>query len=276
VVEGEETDPLSAFVELYPSVPKIETLKSMVNLNKMTLKLIPMEEEVGDCYGIQFVLDTVCPCSVKIYSNAIERDLSNDEHIYSVQAGIGQTFVSGEKSVLHVNQEGPKEGDTYSVNIVVEALLDSNDDQKEKVMSQTTVATLLKCNDDTYEIKPLEQRVMYDGITYIVYDIYGIDHASAAPPDECVICMTELRNTVVIPCRHLCLCNKCAQVLHYQSNRCPICRGTVRSMIKIKMNKTKKHEVVETESGDSDGDNTKKVEEVQLLKVNKKKKEKRT
>jgi len=270
--EGEEIDPLAAFVEFSPSVPKIETIQSLVNLNKMSLKLIP--QEVGDCYGIQFVLDALCPCSVRIYSNAIERDLSLDENCYSVQAGIGQIFVSGEKSVLHVNQEGPKEGDTYSVNIVVEAQLDSNDDQKEKIVSQKTLATLLKCNDGTYEIKPLEQHVLCDGVNYIIYDIYGIDHASVTSPEECVICMTELRNTVVIPCRHLCLCHKCAQVLHYQSNRCPICRGTVRSMLKIKINKTEQHVVVETESGDSDGDNTKIVEEVQLLSKEKKKKKK--
>jgi len=74
-------------------------------------------------------------------------------------------------------------------------------------------------------------------VPYIVHDIYGLDHNSTVPPDECVICLTELKDTVVIPCRHLCVCHQCAQVLHYQSNKCPICRGPVRSMLKIKISK---------------------------------------
>lgn len=29
---------------------------------------------------------------------------------------------------------------------------------------------------------------------------------------ECVICLSEARTTVVLPCRHMCLCNDCAVV----------------------------------------------------------------
>jgi len=102
--------------------------------------------------------------------------------------------------------------------------------------SLLTYATLLKCTD-SYEIKPIEQKINYGGSSYVIHDIYGIDHTSSAPPEECVICLTEMRDTVVIPCAHLCICHKCAQLLHYQSNKCPICRGVVRSMIRIKTNK---------------------------------------
>jgi hypothetical protein len=42
---------------------------------------------------------------------------------------------------------------------------------------------------------------------------------------ECVICLTDARDTTVIPCRHMCLCYECALQLRLNTNRCPICRA---------------------------------------------------
>jgi len=41
---------------------------------------------------------------------------------------------------------------------------------------------------------------------------------------ECVVCMADYKDTIALPCRHLCLCSQCAEQLRYQSNKCPICR----------------------------------------------------
>lgn len=63
--------------------------------------------------------------------------------------------------------------------------------------------------------------------------MYGIENKQAAhrnsdqfvsPEDdmddngqaECVICMSDSRDTLILPCRHLCLCNACADSLRYQ------------------------------------------------------------
>lgn len=51
---------------------------------------------------------------------------------------------------------------------------------------------------------------------------------------ECVICMSEERDTLLLPCRHLCLCNSCAHHLRYQANNCPICRAPFRALIHIR------------------------------------------
>lgn len=45
--------------------------------------------------------------------------------------------------------------------------------------------------------------------------------------------MTENRNTLVLPCRHLCLCHGCAETIKHQSVKCPICRGPVKALLKI-------------------------------------------
>jgi hypothetical protein len=36
---------------------------------------------------------------------------------------------------------------------------------------------------------------------------------------DCVVCMCDLRDTIILPCRHLCLCFACAESLRYQVNK---------------------------------------------------------
>lgn len=51
---------------------------------------------------------------------------------------------------------------------------------------------------------------------------------------ECVICMSEERDTMLLPCRHMCLCSSCAQSLRYQSSSCPICRCPFKAALNIR------------------------------------------
>ena len=42
---------------------------------------------------------------------------------------------------------------------------------------------------------------------------------------ECVICLTDVRDTIVLPCRHFCVCSECGDILRSRPpQRCPICR----------------------------------------------------
>lgn len=91
-----------------------------------------------------------------------------------------------------------------------------------------------------------------DGVQYSLHDIYGfaskgensdpnnanegsqnnIEEAVETSPD-CVICLSEEKNTVVLPCRHMCLCDSCADVLKSQNNKCPICRQPFHSLLRL-------------------------------------------
>jgi hypothetical protein len=48
-----------------------------------------------------------------------------------------------------------------------------------------------------------------------------------------VVCMCDSRDTIILPCRHLCLCNACADSLRYQANNCPICRAPFRALLQV-------------------------------------------
>ena len=53
----------------------------------------------------------------------------------------------------------------------------------------------------------------------------------------CVVCQTENKNIVVMPCRHMCMCkNCCAQLFRihrYHRRTCPLCRHIITSTMEI-------------------------------------------
>ena len=64
----------------------------------------------------------------------------------------------------------------------------------------------------------------------------GITHSGSC----CVICLYEPKDCVLLPCRHLCICEGCAQELLYdaadgksKAAPCPMCRARVQSVVQL-------------------------------------------
>lgn len=69
---------------------------------------------------------------------------------------------------------------------------------------------------------------------------------------ECVICYNAMKDTILLPCRHLCMCRECAEIASARAllqaplaqgqrqasnaNKCPICRTKVTTYMLIKVN----------------------------------------
>lgn len=53
----------------------------------------------------------------------------------------------------------------------------------------------------------------------------------------CVVCQTENKNIVVMPCRHMCMCKNCCtqlfRIQRYHRRTCPLCRHTITSTLEI-------------------------------------------
>jgi len=51
--------------------------------------------------------------------------------------------------------------------------------------------------------------------------------------NECVVCLTNPKNALLLPCRHLCLCTECAPMLRQQQNKCPVCRRAIEKVLSV-------------------------------------------
>ncbi|CAG0883737.1 unnamed protein product [Darwinula stevensoni] len=109
--------------------------------------------------------------------------------------------------------------------------------------SHATLAVVEKYTDGTYGLKAFKQKLFVDGLCYLLQEVYGIENKNVEMKNddetedsgaECVICMSDTRDTLILPCRHLCLCNCCADSLRYQANNCPICRSPFRALLQIR------------------------------------------
>ncbi|KAG2483442.1 hypothetical protein HYH03_017696 [Edaphochlamys debaryana] len=114
------------------------------------------------------------------------------------------------------------------------------------VQSQTTYAKLIKEDDGSWGLRVIKQKIWVKGTAYELQEIYGMEQKGAngttadgyedVDGNECVICMSAPRDTTALPCRHMCMCHACASALKTQTNKCPICRNEIESLLHIKIN----------------------------------------
>lgn len=79
-----------------------------------------------------------------------------------------------------------------------------------------------------------KQTAFYGGNAFVLMDIFGI--SNGGEENRCVICLTEAKDTMMLPCRHVCLCKYCSVQLGVGPNKnCPICRMAIKEFITLKM-----------------------------------------
>lgn len=87
-----------------------------------------------------------------------------------------------------------------------------------------------------WKAKLLQQRLYAHDRYFVLHELFGVQR-QPHPDDEsseCVICMTDRKNTTVLPCRHMCLCGACANIVRSQpTSKCPICRCPVDCLLQL-------------------------------------------
>lgn len=107
--------------------------------------------------------------------------------------------------------------------------------------AQITQAVLEKNDESHFQVKVIKQILWVDAVRYELREIYGISSSNDVTINdndsgkECVICMTDPKDTAILPCRHMCMCSECAKALRLQSDKCPICRQPIEELIEIKV-----------------------------------------
>ena len=60
-----------------------------------------------------------------------------------------------------------------------------------------------------------------------------LEEVTNSTTKECIICMAEEKTTILLPCRHLCVCDTCGDILRNQTFKCPICRQPFSSLLTL-------------------------------------------
>ncbi|KAK7245139.1 hypothetical protein RIF29_39974 [Crotalaria pallida] len=247
-----------------PPAPYVEhqravTIRNDVNIKKETLRIEPDEENEGR-FLVCFTFDATVSGSMTIFFFAKEGEGCNltptkENHLAPVtvdfEEGLGQKFRqqagTGIDFSMFEESELLKVGDMDIYPLAVKAVASpSNTDESGETPtpgntnSQTTQAVFEKDKGE-FRVKVIKQILLVNGVRYELQEIYGIGNSMESDVDEndqgkdCVICLSEPRDTIVHPCRHMCMCNGCAKVLRFQTNRCPICRQPVERLLEIKV-----------------------------------------
>ncbi|XP_037836728.1 E3 ubiquitin ligase RNF157 isoform X3 [Kryptolebias marmoratus] len=252
-----------------PPQEPVKTLRSLINIRKDTLRLVRCSEDLklpGDevaaknraCYNVEFTFDADTQVAITIYYQAIEefhngvpvylpQDSSLQSETVHFKRGVSQQFCLPSHTVNlseWADDELLFDMDKEVFPMVVQAVVDEGEEHLGH--SHILLATFEKHMDGSYCVKPLKQKQVVDGVSYLLQEIYGIENKynsqeSKVSDDEisdnsaeCVVCLSDVRDTLILPCRHLCLCNACADTLRYQANCCPICRLPFRALLQIR------------------------------------------
>lgn len=239
-------------------------IRNDVNVHKDTLK-VEIDVSNPDHHLVSFVFDALFDGSITIFYFAKEEPDGRfvpafpEVHLpvkISFQKGPGQRFYQpsgtgidlGFFELDDLSKSSPEE-DVFPLVIAAETNLpdDLTDEHIDSVPNtlrhmQITQAVLEKKSGDNFHVRVIRQILWVAGVRYELREIYGIGSSAAEgfddsdPGKECVICMTEPKDTAVLPCRHMCMCSECAKELRLQSNKCPICRQPIEQLIGIKIN----------------------------------------
>lgn len=135
---------------------------------------------------------------------------------------------------------GPK-----SVELIISELSENQDITKKDdysnpfyVNEQFTRILLTRNEDGMILLKAEDQYIKLRNKNFSLLEIFGkplnrIRSNASSPTSycsdglsnrECIVCMSEVKDTIVLPCRHMCLCSECAEAIRGRSDKCPLCR----------------------------------------------------
>lgn len=185
------------------------------------------------------------------------------------RAGLGQIYCQGETEGIDLTKV-PREDLIYRETDEYPIVVEIKTNLPPDIQSRTLEDAFTKCSNDNCKneeieayyiylsldigrissamlpLKVIKQKIVVNRVIYELEEIYGIDSSNtpaqgclsnssyAEEAANCAICLSQPKDTALLPCRHMCLCSECAQRLRFQSNSCPICRQSVQSFLHVK------------------------------------------
>ena len=190
------------------------------------------------------------PSSCELVFAAFQRDLEalavHSGSPQAVPAGCGELFASDDDASLPLPASFPltwQSGDADArFPLAILVCPDSSGERdmevgsarrsgavENEITSQLLLLSLSKAQPDdgdgesettatTFAPQLLHQVNLTAHAAFVAQEIFGMDEESGA---ECVICLTNPKDTTLLPCRHLCVCCECLKHI----DKCPVCRS---------------------------------------------------
>ncbi|SBS80592.1 RING zinc finger protein, putative [Plasmodium ovale] len=245
------------------NIQRTSVVRNSVNLRRKTLRIINNGNNV---YLINFIFDALYDVEISTYFCCKEEFSEAQEAFYTptkyrtftniFPKQINQIYISKPEeginlNLFDVNDLKCKPSYEYIVPIlIVLKAIGAPVPQAQynfAYLQENEMRENIRC-EGKYKIVLYRQKIQFGNKYFEVQEIFGIEKSKALPPDpvnnflsgrECVICLTEERDTAILPCRHMCLCNVCANVVRMQNTKCPICRQDVRGLLQISIDNKK-------------------------------------
>ena len=89
-------------------------------------------------------------------------------------------------------------------------------------------------------LQVLKQKIIIKGSLFELSEAFGLNSTRTddSSSQECVICLTNQKDTIAKPCKHVSLCSQCAQVVFNSDRKCPVCRQNISEIIPFKITTT--------------------------------------
>jgi hypothetical protein len=228
----------------------------LVNFNiiKSSVSFKALEED-PNLYELRFEVNSLCDCKVEVLYHVREELDAADQFIrYSSHrfsqlnevydpvniefpAGMRQALPS--KAILVDVESYERSAEVFKMkhHFPVAITLMRSGQSSSESMSMTLCFKLSKPSEDQgYTATIACHKLHLNGQSWTLLEIFGLKTNIPEDDRNCVVCLTDAKDTAILPCRHMCLCCGCAKVMRGQlTAKCPICRTAGTSFLQIKI-----------------------------------------
>lgn len=246
---------------------KEPTMKASINLRKDSLKLTADTAKPGS-YSLQFTTDCSKACIASVFIMAYEKEPAKSQQqlparlkskitqrkpsiTYKIEGGLNQVHVSPPGQGLQydsieavdLSAEAANLKQIFPLIIRIQTVPNPGDSPEmaaANIEALTTFAAL-QPEDDGFNVQVLKQIIWMQGQPLVLNEVFDVVSGSSHNGNsqlaarDCTICMDKSCDTLALPCRHLFACSTCAASFAEESNKCPICRQTVQSLLRLQL-----------------------------------------
>lgn len=231
-------------------------MKNDVNVSKSTVKLVKMNETQ---YSLEFTFDASQKCRLSIYLCAFESKNTynvptffhtptslKQDFKFDYEAGQKQEFKGGlcvvDLNALSKFNITNHSKDHFPCIINLEGVYDRQEGQPMRQNAVLTYCVFVK-EGSGLGIRVVKQKIVNNGNAFEMKEIYGLQDAMKGEVEddgkECIICLTNNKNTIMMPCGHLCVCDECAIPIAKSTKQCPVCRAPITSTVPVNVDQFK-------------------------------------